>query len=122
MVMQVIERRNAPDKWTYILKSFAIMSWILFIFAIFISYYAAPDTDFGYLRYHNIEIRKFWLSPLTDYLYMVLWLSALSSFFALIIDKYRHRRKNDGSILNNVLLIIITILWTSYILVQMSEI
>ncbi|TWX73762.1 hypothetical protein [Colwellia sp. C1TZA3] len=112
------ERRNAADLWTYILRVLTIAGWGLFIFALLLSYYAAPDTDYGILRYHNIEIRKFWLTPLTGYLYIVLWLSALSSYCCLILNNYRSRRKNDGKYFNSLLLLVITIAWVSFILVQ----
>jgi len=115
------ERRNAADLWTYILRVLAIVGWGLFVFALIVSYYAAPDSDYGILRYHNIEIRKFWLTPLTGYLYIILWLSALSSYFCLILDKYRSRRKSDGKHFNSLLLLVITIAWVSFILVQISE-
>tara|TARA_R110000868_G_scaffold276587_5_gene536275 strand:- start:936 stop:1271 length:336 start_codon:yes stop_codon:yes gene_type:complete len=96
--------------------------WLgIICFALIVSYYAAPDSDYGLLRYHNIEIRKFWLTPLTGYLYIVLWLSALCSYFCLILDKYRSRRKSDGKHFNILLLLTITIAWVSFILVQISE-
>lgn len=115
------ERRNATDIWTYIVRTLAIIGWGLFAFALIMSYFAAPDVDYGYLRFRDIEIRKFWLTPLTGYLYIVLWLSALSSYFCLILDKYRSRRKSDGTHFNILLLLVITIAWVSFILVQISE-
>ena len=121
MKISINERRNAADIWTYIVRALAIIGWILFVFALIVSYYAAPDSDYGILRYHNIEIRKFWLTPLTGYLYIVLWLSALSSYFCLILDKYRSRRKSDGKHFNILLLLVITIAWVSFILVQIAE-
>tara|TARA_R110000744_G_scaffold260293_3_gene375293 strand:- start:17290 stop:17667 length:378 start_codon:yes stop_codon:yes gene_type:complete len=115
------ERRNTADLWTYLLRVLAIVGWGLFVFALIVSYYAAPESDYGLLRYHDIEIRKFWLTPLTGYLYIVLWLSALSSYFCLILDKYRSRRKSDSKHFNILLLLVITISWVSFILVQISE-
>lgn len=115
------ERRNAADIWTYIVRTLAIIGWALFAFALIMSYFAAPDVDYGYLRFRDIEIRKFWLTPLTGYLYIVLWLSALSSYFCLILDNYRSRRKSDGTHFNILLLLVITIAWVSFILVQISE-
>ncbi|ARD46094.1 hypothetical protein [Colwellia sp. PAMC 21821] len=115
------ERRNTADLWTYLLRVLAIVGWGLFVVALIVSYYAAPEADYGILRYHNIEIRKFWLTPLTGYLYIVLWLSALSSYFCLILDKYRSRRKSDSKHFNILLLLVITIAWVSFILVQISE-
>jgi len=113
------ERRNAADLWTYALRVLAILGWSLFVCAIIVSYYAAPDVDYGILRYHNIEIRKIWLTPLTGYLYIILLLSALSSYFCLIINNYRSRRKNDGKYFNILLLLVITIAWVSFIWLQL---
>ncbi|MGB2741648.1 MAG: hypothetical protein WBC60_13955 [Cognaticolwellia sp.] len=114
------ERRSAADLWTYTLRILTVVGWGLFAFALIVSYYAAPDSDYGILRYHNIEIRKFWLTPLTGYLYILLWLSALSSYICLIINRYRSRRKGDGKHFNILLLLIITIAWVSFLLVQIS--
>jgi hypothetical protein len=114
------ERRSSADIWTYAVRTLAIVGWGLFAFALIVSYYAAPEADYGYLRYRDIEIRKFWLTPLTGYLYIVLWLSALSSYLCLILDKYRSRRKSDGKHFNILLLLVITIAWVSFILIQVS--
>ncbi|WP_085297340.1 hypothetical protein [Cognaticolwellia mytili] len=114
------ERRSSTDIWTYTVRTLAIIGWGLFAFALIVSYYAAPEADYGYLRYRDIEIRKFWLTPLTGYLYIILWLSALSSYLCLILDKYRSRRKNDGKHFNILLLLVITIAWISFVLVQIS--
>lgn len=115
------ERRGAADLWTYILRISAIVGWGLFVFALIVSYYAAPESDYGLLRYHDIEIRQFWLTPLTGYLYIVLWLSALCSYFCLILDKYRSRRKSDSKNFNILLLLVITIAWVTFLLVQIVE-
>lgn len=115
------ERRSRVDIWTYLLRILTVLGWSLFIFALIVSYYAAPEHNYGIIRYHNIEIRKFWLTPLTGYLYIVLWLSALSSYFCLIIDKYRSRRKGDSKQFNIILLLIITIAWVSFILMQITK-
>jgi hypothetical protein len=82
------------------------------------SYYAAPDKDYGLLRYYNVEIRQFWLTPLTGYLYILLWLSALGSYLALITDKYRSRRRNDNPHYHLIFLLAVNIYWLVYILVK----
>ena len=118
MNMPKKERRNKVDFWAYVVKTLAILGWLLLAFALIISYHAAPETDYGILRYHNIEIRKYWHTPLTDYLYIVLWISALSSFLCLILHKYRRRRKNDGGLFTTILLLVITIVWVCFIFIQ----
>ncbi len=84
------------------------------------SYYAAPDKDYGVLRYYDIEIRQFWLTPLTGYLYILLWLSALGSYLALMTDKYRSRRRSDAPLGNLIFLLAVNLTWLVYILVKVQ--
>lgn len=114
------DRRKAPDIWIYIARILAVGGWILFLFALIMSYYAAPESDFGVLRYKDISIRKFWLTPLTGYLYIVLWFSACASYFYLMVDNFRSRRKTDSHHFNLVLLLIISVSWVIYILTQLN--
>lgn len=113
-------RRKSPDKWIFIVQSLTLLSWVLFIFALVMSYYAAPEKDYGLLRYHGIEVRKFWLVPLTGYLYAVLWLSALFSYFSLIVHKFRSRRGSDVTKFNLLLLLVVSIAWAVYILIRLN--
>ena len=108
-------RRKAPDIWIYISRVLAVVSWCLFIIALVVSFYAAPDDDFGLLRYHGISIRDTWLMPLTNYLLFLLFSSALTSYLCLFLDKFRARRKTDSKHFNLILLLIILIAWTVYI-------
>ena len=112
------ERRKSNDVWRYIQKSLAATSWLLFLIALVMSYYAAPDKDYGVLRYYDIEIRQFWLTPLTGYLYILLWLSALGSYLALMTDRYRSRRRNDNPHFNLMFLLAVNLFWLVYILVK----
>jgi len=114
-------RRKSPDKWVLVVRSLSIVSWLLFIFALVMSYYAAPEKDYGLVRYHNLEIRKFWLVPLTGYLYAALWLSALISYFSLIVHKFRSRRQTDSKNFNLLLLMIVSVAWAVYILINLNQ-
>ncbi len=114
------ERRKSEDFWFYLVRGLTITSWILFIFALGMSYYAVPETDYGVLRYKEIEVRKFWLAPLTGYLYIILWVSALTSYLSIILDNYRSRRKGESPHFNAFLLLLITMAWIIYILVNMK--
>ena len=113
-------RRKAPDIWIYVARTLAIGGWLLFIVAFIVSYYAAPEVEYGMYRYHGLEVRKFWLTPLTGYLYIILWVSALSSYLCLIIEKYRSRRKTDSKNFNLLLLMIVSVAWITYILIKVS--
>jgi len=121
MVLESKNRRSVQDLWVVLIRILAICGWALFIFAIVMSYFAAPEQDYGYLRFKEIEIRKFWLTPLTGYLYIILWISALCSYFCLVLDHFRSRRKQDSKHFNLILLLTITIAWVMYILVKLNE-
>lgn len=110
------ERRKSIDFWFYLARTLTICSWLAFFVAINISYFVAPETDYGVLRYHEIEVRKFWLTPLTGYLYLVIWFSAAGIYTAMLIDKYRSRRRNDNTHYNAYFLLGFNLIWLSVIL------
>lgn len=110
------ERRKYTDSLGYGKHILALVSWVLFLFALIMSYYAAPESNYGVLRYYDIDVRQFWLTPLTGYLYILLWLSALGSYLALMLDKYRNRRKVDNPHFHLIFLLIINLIWLIYIL------
>jgi hypothetical protein len=110
------ERRESHDFWYYLAQVLALLSWILFVFALGMSFYAAPEKNYGMLRYHEIEIRQFWLTPLTGYLYLVIWSSAAGSYASMLVEKYRGRRQNDRTHYNLYFLLISNIIWLSVIL------
>ncbi len=115
-----VERRKTTDMWRYIQTVLALTSWLIFLIALVMSYYAAPDKDYGVLRYYDVEIRQFWLTPLTGYLYILLWLSALGSYLALMTEKYRSRRRSDNPNFTLIFLLAINITWLVYILVKVQ--
>ena len=116
------ERRQSTDFWSYAKNTFIIASWLLFIIALTMSYYAAPDKDYGVLRYHDIEIRQFWLTPLTGYLYILLWISALGSYLAMMIEKYRSRRRSDNPQYNLIFLLLVNLVWLIFIITRVQAI
>lgn len=117
-VEQKVNRRATTDFWSYTRITLALLSWLLFLIALVMSYYAAPDKEYGVLRYYDIEIRQFWLTPLTGYLYILLWLSALGSYLALMTDKYRSRRRSDNPHYHLMFLLAVNLTWLVYILVK----
>ena len=54
MVSQESERRKSEDFWLKAIRYSSLFAWGLFTIALVISYYAAPETEYGVLRYHNI--------------------------------------------------------------------
>ncbi len=114
------ERRKSKDFWYKTLERLSLFCWSLFIIALLISFYAAPESDYGILRYHNISIRDFWKTPLTGYLYVVLWVSAFFSYLSLMINHYRSRRNTDNRQYNLILLLLICICWVIYIMIKIK--
>jgi len=110
------ERRKTTDFWFYLARTLKVCSWLAFLAALNISYFVAPEKDFGILRYHDIEVRQFWLTPLTGYLYLVIWFSAAGSYTSMLIDKYRSRRRNDDTHYNVYFLLAFNLIWISIIL------
>lgn len=115
------ERRKTTNHWQILARILSIGGWVFFIVAIIISYYAAPEKSYGLLRYHHIEVRDAWLTPLTGYLFMVLIFSGFSSYLSLIINKYRQRRASDNTHFNVVLLLVITVAWATYIIFHINK-
>lgn len=115
-VTRLKERRKSHDFWFYLARTLAIASWIMFIFALAMSFYAAPEKSYGVVRYHDIEIRQFWLTPLTGYLYLVIWFSAAGSYASMLVERYRGRRQNDNTHYNLYFLLIVNLIWLSVIL------
>ena len=108
-------RRKGHDNWIYFSRFLAIGGWLLFIAAFVLSYYAAPEKSYGMYRYHNIQVREYWLLSLTPYLYMVLWGSAVASLVSLTITKYRTRRATDNRYYNMLLLLLVVLAWILYV-------
>lgn len=110
------ERRISHDTWFRLGRALALLSWIMFVFALVMSFYAAPEKSYGVVRYHGIEIRQFWLTPLTGYLYLVIWFSAAGSYATMLIEKYRSRRQYDNTQYHLYFLLVINLIWLSVIL------
>lgn len=113
---KIKERRTSHDFWFYLAQTLALLSWVMFIFALVMSFYAAPEKSYGVVRYHDIDIRQFWLTPLTGYLYLVIWFSAVGSYASMLIDKYRSRRRSDNTYYNLYFLLSINLIWLMLIL------
>ncbi len=110
------DRRKSLDFWYYLARTPTISSWVACCAAVYISYYVAPETNYGVLRYYNIEVRQIWLTPLTGYLYLVIWFSAAGIYAATLIDKYRSRRRSDNTHYNAYFLLAFNLIWLSLIL------
>lgn len=115
MAWDGIERRKGGDFWIKLFRLLSLIGWISFTVALVLSFYATPEQEFGLTRFHQIEVRKHWLSPLTDYLYILLWVTAGFSLISIFISHFRIRRATDDKYYNFWLLFLICITWAIYI-------
>lgn len=116
MTLHNKERRNKTDFWLIVSRALAVGGWLFFIVALVVSFYAAPEIQYGFVRFHGIEVRKTWQPQLTFYLYLILWFNAISSVLAIVINHFRTRRVSDvNNDFNLILLLIISVTWAIYI-------
>ena len=109
------EQRQGKDKWIVTFQWLSLIGWVAFIVALIISFFAAPEKTYGITRYRGVVVRDYWSSPLTDYLYLLLWCTALFSFVSIILSHYRTRRATDNKYYNLLLLLVISLVWVLYI-------
>jgi len=116
MSFQGNDRRNGADFWLILSRILAVLGWLFFIVALVVSFYAAPEVEYGFIKYQGVEVRKIWQPQLTSYLYIILWFNALTSFCAIVINHFRTRRVSDINInFNLILLLLISVTWVVYI-------
>ena len=109
-------RRQGPDKWILVFRALSIIAWILFIIAMVVSHYAAPEQNYGVVRFYRLDVPRVWQKPMTGYLYTILSFCALMSFVCIIINHFRSRRTQDLAFYNLFLLLTITIAWVIYLI------
>jgi len=100
------------------LRFLSLLGWVIFTVSLALSFYAAPEQSYGLTRHYNIQVRETWLSPLTDYLYALLWGTALFSLISIFISHFRVRRSTDDKYYNFWLLMIVCICWAVYIAIN----
>ncbi|NMP32370.1 hypothetical protein HII17_12435 [Thalassotalea sp. M1531] len=115
---QGTERRKQKDSWVQLFQWLSLIGWSFFTLALVMSFYAAPEKDFGLTRYRGVETRDYWTSPLTDYLYYLLWLTAIFSFVSIVVSHFRTRRATDNKYYNLSLLLVICVTWVIYIAIN----
>lgn len=100
-----VDQRRSSDKWTYLLKGLAIVGWGCFFLACITNYqtqYVQTETNLTLLFSNN--------------LYVLIWISAFSSYLSLVLAKYRSRRASDSKNFNMMMLLVVAFAWSSYLL------
>lgn len=110
------DRRKSADKWIYILRSLAIISWGLFFVALLIVYGTSPEHNPTINSYIAQQPSQQWLLSFSDYIYEILWSSAFTSYLCLVLAKHRSRRKKDSKHFNITMLLTVVFVWVTYLL------
>lgn len=111
-----VERRKQEDPWIKVLRTLTVLGWLLFVVAVVMSYYAAPERVMGIVKYKVQDPRSHWLFPLTDYLFYLLAFNAVMSIVTIAINRFRSRRVSDGAGFNSFLLLVVCSMWLLYLL------
>lgn len=102
-----IDRRSKPkDKdWFYL---FTLVGngvvWLLFVGAMMVFHFARPELESGLSRFWGEPVRQEWDAELTGWLYVMLFVCALSSILLIFLRKHRSRRKNESQAANLIIL------------------
>lgn len=118
MTWDGIDRRKSDSLWVRMLRFLSLLGWVIFTVSLVLSFYAAPEQSYGLTRYYDIQVRDTWLSPLTDYLYVLLWGTAVFSLVSIFISHFRVRRSTDDKYYNFWLLLIVCTSWAVYIAIK----
>lgn len=106
----MIERRNRkPDKLTMVLRIAAILGWVAIFTLPIIGWQAAPETDFGIVRFHGLEVRDHWEPYWVQFMPFVLAACTLLSLLALGVSPLRSRRKSDPKRAHLLILLALTV-------------
>lgn len=111
-------KRKTMVFWFYVGRGLSVFCWLLLLVAIVISFYAAPEKNYGLLRHHQIDVRNLWQFPLTQYLMMTLMISSVLCIAALYIRKFQSRLATHNPQYNLFILLIINGIWLVFIVTQ----
>jgi len=89
------EKRKGPDKWIKIMKSAALISWSLFVFAFYLIGKAQPQLESFFERWLNVRVREGWDEKILFYAFILMLVIFYFSCFGLVINTRRHKRKTD---------------------------
>lgn len=108
--MTTVDRRQRkPDLLLRILRITASLGWLAILMLQIVMWQAAPEIEFGLLKYHGIEVRTYWEPSWVKYMPFLLAACTLLSLTALGVTPLRSRRKNDPKRVHLLILLGLTV-------------
>ncbi|MHA7880805.1 MAG: hypothetical protein ACX931_13505 [Saccharospirillum sp.] len=92
-----MERRQGPDVWLKLLYLVLTLGWLGLIAFQVLWWLAKPEMNTGLVRFHGIALRQEWVTSIAAWIPVALAVCALSSLWALHLQRIRGRRQLDGS-------------------------
>ncbi|MFQ3231521.1 hypothetical protein [Reinekea sp.] len=103
------ERRQHQDKLVITIRVLASLAWLSLIVWQVIVWLAAPEQNSIINRYHELEVRSFWLEDWAEWLPWALGACTLFTLAALFCSPFRSRRKNDPKRVHLLILLALTL-------------
>jgi hypothetical protein len=91
-----VDRRNGKNYLVKAINVFTVLSWVVFFLAIVISHYGRPETSNIIIRFHDIQIRDYWIPHLKVWLLILLGCCTTVSVVSLIANQLRKKRRSDS--------------------------
>lgn len=115
-----IERRKGADWIDVGINIFNILAWIVFVVALIIFDRARPEQDYFVYQMigEPVEVRKYWLEELRNWLLVSLYVCTFISVVTLIMNSMRLKRRDDRKRYGMYMLVSICIAFIAILLVQ----
>lgn len=111
-------QRRKPDLWVRLLHAFNLIAWIALLGFQCLWWLAKPEMDTGLVRYYGLEMRTDWMPVLLPWMPVVLIGCTALSVAALLLTRYRSRRRRDGKNRNLWLLLALVLISTLFYLTE----
>lgn len=115
-----IERRKGADWIDIGINVFNILAWIIFVIALIIFDRARPEQDYFVYQMvgEQVEVRKFWLQELKDWLFASLYICIMISVVTLVMNRTRLKRRDDRTRYGMYMLVSICIAFIAILALQ----
>lgn len=93
-----MNRRKLPRENEMLFKTLValnVIGWCVFLAALIVFHYARPEFVSGVQAFWGVTGRQQWLSSLSMYLVILLFVCVLISVLVLILKRQRNRREHD---------------------------